>query len=213
MQVDKLLKLGLTGCAGSGKSEAAKTFSSLFVKVVDADRIARRLVEPHQPCYKQIVELFGPSSCGEDGRLDRRLMRKTMLNDAAAKQALESILHPLIRKELIAESKKAAAKTAYCVLMVPLLIESGMVDVVDRVLVLDCKEETCIKRLCARDRCGRQEARALIGEQMPQGERLKFAQFVIDNNGDKDALAKQVKGLHKRLLAEVKNGKTIDGHL
>lgn len=203
-----MLKLGLTGCAGSGKSEAAKVFSALSVHVIDADRIARQLVAPGQTCYQLISQHFGADVCIKNGQLDRRWLRTKMLADKASKQTLEKILHPPIREQLIAASCKIEAQAIYCVLMVPLLIESSMIELVDRVLVLDCKKETCIKRLCQRDHCSRHQARALIEEQMPPQERLQFAHFVVDNNADRKALARHIKELHQKLISDISNEKT-----
>lgn len=196
-----MLKLGMTGCAGSGKSEAASIFSSFGVEVIDADQVARQLVEIKRPCYERIVRHFGAAVCLEDGRLNRPLLRKKMLGEADSKRALEEIMHPAIREQLVAMGKKANPQSAYCVFVIPLLIESGMVDLVDSILVIDCDEETCIRRLRERDRCSPHEARALIRRQMPRQERLKYAHYIIDNNIGKAFMKRQLRELHKRLQA------------
>ena len=194
-----MLKLGLTGCAGSGKSEAAKVFSSLQVGLIDADRIARDLVEPGQPCYERIVEHFGASVLDTDGRLKRRMLRKKMLSEPSAKRELEAILHPPVRHKLIEVGERAQGTMPYYVFVVPLLIESGMVDIVDRILVIDCAKETCMQRLCSRDQCSRDEAYKLIEQQVPRKKRLEVADYVIDNNGHHETLVKQIQTLHRQL--------------
>ncbi|MBL4638741.1 MAG: dephospho-CoA kinase [Proteobacteria bacterium] len=130
-----MLKIGLTGGIASGKSTVCQLFSALGIEIIDADIIARQLVEPAQPCLKKIIQTFGNHVLLENGELDRAQLRQLIFADEKAKQELENILHPNIRQQLIKLSDDVSSP--YCILSIPLLVETDMTALVDRILVIN----------------------------------------------------------------------------
>lgn len=187
---DRPLRIGLTGGIASGKSVVAELFASRGVPVIDTDRIAREVVEPGEPALAQVVESFGDGILDEAGRLDRRALRERVFADPADRCRLEDILHPAIMAEL--ERQCAAAGGEYQVLVIPLLVEGGRSDAVDRVLVVDCPVETQLARLCRRDDETEAGARAILAAQASREERLAAADDVIVNDGSFEALEHRV---------------------
>jgi len=187
--------VALTGGIASGKSEVARRFAALGASVIDADQVAREIVSPHAPALEEIVAAFGPGVLDASGALDRAAMRALIFADDAARKRLESILHPRVRAELFAQSAKAAG--AYAMLMIPLLVETGDYDWVDRVLVVDIPRAQQIARAIARDRIAPSLAEAMIAAQATRAERLLAADDVIDNSGPPEALDAQVAELHR----------------
>ena len=187
------LRIGLTGGIASGKSTVARLFETHGVPVIDTDQIARDVVEPGQPALVAVVEAFGTGILAPDGRLDRPALRARVFADAGARQRLEAILHPAIRAELARRS--AAAGGPYQVWVIPLLVEGGRIDQVDRVLVVDCPVEMQLERLVARDGGSESSAQAILAAQASREQRLAAADDVIVNDGAEDALAPQVAAL------------------
>ena len=194
-----MLRIGLTGGIASGKSTVATLFAELGVPVIDTDVIARDVVKPGQPALQRIVEAFGPDVLNADGTLDRERMRARVFRDPDERRRLESILHPAILQEM--ERRSEAAGGLYQVLAIPLLVETGLANRVDRVLVVDTSEATQIERLRARDGSGEQEARAMLAAQATRAQRLARADDLIVNDGDRTALSAQVERLHDRYTA------------
>jgi dephospho-CoA kinase len=191
--------VGLTGGIGSGKSAAAGEFARLGATVVDTDAIARELTAPGGPAMASIEKLFGRKALDPDGGMDRDAMRNRVFADPAAKRALESLLHPMIREE--SERRIAAAAGRYVIHVVPLLVESGDPRRrADRVLVVDCPESVQLERVRARSGLPEAQVRAIMAQQAPRAARLAAADDVIDNSGGLDALARQVAALHARYL-------------
>lgn len=194
-----MLKVGLTGGIGSGKSTVAKIFSDLNIPVLDADEIAHRLVEKGQPALVQICREFGPDILGPNGSLNREKLRELVFSDTMQKQKLESILHPLIFDSIAAELKRLTAP--YCIISIPLLFETGMTQIVDRILVIDCPIETQIERVRARDKLTIERVQSIIDNQVSRTFRKAKADDVIDNTGSDYRLAEQVKKLHNLYLS------------
>ena len=191
--------VGLTGGIGSGKTTVAELFAHLGAGVVDTDEIARALTGPGQTAVGEIARRFGPQFATADGALDRARMRKLAFEDAREKTDLESILHPLIRRE--AERRAANSTAPYVILVVPLLFESGTYQTqVRRVLVVDSDQETRIERVRRRNYLPREEILAIMASQIGQAERLRRADDVIRNDGDLAALAARVAALHRKYL-------------
>ena len=191
--------VGLTGGIGSGKSAAADEFAQLGATVVDTDAIARELTERGGAALPHIKSLFGDAFVGAGGAMDRDAMRSRVFSDPVAKQALEGLLHPMIRAE--AERRTAAAEGSYVVQVVPLLVESGDYRKrVARVLVVDCPEEVQLNRVVARSGLSEREVRAIMAHQVSRAARLAAADDVIDNAGTLDALRRQVGALHARYV-------------
>jgi dephospho-CoA kinase len=194
-----VFKVGLTGGIGSGKSTVAGVFAALDVPVIDADQIAHQLVETGQPALKQIQQAFGDSVINSDGSLNRVALRENVFFDSEKKQRLESIMHPLIFKTITSEIEKLSSP--YCIIAIPLLLETGQIGFVDRVLVIDCPIETQIERVRHRDDLALETIHAIINSQVPRAFRRTHADDVIDNSGLKDRLAEQVKKLHNSYLS------------
>jgi len=189
--------VGLTGGIGSGKSAAADEFARLGASIVDTDAIARELTEAGGAALPHIKSLFGEAFLTAHGAMDRAAMRSRVFSDPAAKQALERLLHPLIRAE--ADCRIAAAPGPYVVYVVPLLIETGgQRDRVQRVLVVDAPEALQLERVRARSRLSDDEIRSIIAQQASRASRLAAADDLIDNAGTLDALRKQVAALDAR---------------
>jgi dephospho-CoA kinase len=160
-----VLTIGLTGGIASGKSTAASAFGALHVPMLNADQVARDVVARGTPALKRIREELGAQFLTADGELDRPKMRRHVFGDAAARRALERITHPAIRERMLAWRDAQAAP--YCILDVPILVESGMDALVDRVLVIDAPEEVQVERLRQRDRISAELAQQMLGAQAP----------------------------------------------
>lgn len=199
-----MLKIGLTGGIGSGKSTVCRLFAEFGVPIVDADLIARQLVEPGQPVLSLIAKSFGQQMLNQDGSLNRARLRDAVFTDADKKHELDGIMHPLVYAQIAAEVNTLTAD--YCMIAVPLLLESKNPYVVDRVLVIDCPVDVQIARVIARDKLTRQQVQAIIDSQMSRPERLSKADDVIENIAGPEQLAEQIKRLHNSytLLATVR---------
>jgi dephospho-CoA kinase len=191
-------RIGLTGGIASGKSTVAQLFRALGAPVVDADEIARDVVEPGQPLLARISGRFGTSVIAADGSLDRRALRDRVFADAQARADLESMMHPAILAELNRQADEA--RHPYVLLAIPLLVEKNLAGTVNRVLVVDCDESVQIRRLQARDGSTLAQAQAIIQAQAPRAARLHAADDVISNAGDIHTLRDQVFALHTRYL-------------
>lgn len=174
-------------------------FAALGVPVIDTDQVAREVVEPGRPGLQALTDAFGNEILQSDGRLDRRLLRQRVFADPAQRHRLEGLLHPLIRNRTL--ELAAAAGGRYQVLVVPLLAETGFAALVDRVLVVDCPEETQRRRLLARDAETAAQADRIMAAQLGRDARLAVADDVIDNAGSLDSTRRQVETLHQRYLA------------
>lgn len=191
----RTLRIGLTGGIASGKSAAARAFAALGVPVLDTDVIAREVVEPGQPGLVRIVAEFGEGVLGRDGRLDRAALRARVFSDPAARRQLEAMLHPAIWAGL--ERQSATAGGPYQVFVIPLLVESGARDAVDRVLVVDCATETQVRRLRERDGETDASARAMLAAQASREDRLAAADDVLDNDGTPEELRDKIAALDR----------------
>jgi dephospho-CoA kinase len=190
----------LTGGIGSGKSSVARLFEARGVAVIDADALAHELTAPGGAAIAAIRAAFGPEVIDARGALDRERMRQKAFADPAARKRLEAILHPMIRDE--SERRRAAATSAYVILMIPLLVESGDPRRrCDRVLVIDCPEEEQVRRVMLRSNLTRAEVTAIMATQASRDARLAHADDVIDNGGDPSRLEAQVETLHQRYVA------------
>ncbi len=191
--------VGLTGGIGSGKSVASGMFAELGAGIVDTDEISRALTAPGGAAIAPIRQGFGAEYVAADGGLDRARMRNLVFDDADAKRRLEGILHPRIRDHMRADV--AAARQPYVIAVIPLLFETGVcLDLLQRVLVVDCEESEQVRRASARSGLSAQEVRAIMAAQLPRAERLKRADDVLVNDGSIDALRPRVARLHARYL-------------
>ncbi len=192
--------VAITGGIGSGKTTVANQFAELGIEVVDADVIAREVVEPGTPALAAIADHFGSEVITPDGQLDRRRLRERVFTDPQAKGWLNALLHPLIRTEM--QHQCAAARSPYCLLVVPLLVENRLTALANRVLVIDVDEATQIERTCRRDGVSREQAQAILAAQASRAQRLAAADDVLDNqNGTPEAIKSRILALHETYLA------------
>lgn len=192
--------VAITGGIGSGKTTIANQFAELGIEIVDADVIAREVVEPGTPALAAIAAQFGPEMLDPQGRLDRRRLRERVFSDPDAKAWLNGLLHPLIRQEMLRQC--ANARSPYCLLVVPLLIENRLTQLANRVLVIDVDEATQIERTCRRDGVSRAQAEAILAAQASRAERLAAADDVLDNQNDAaDTIKRRILALHETYMA------------
>ena len=194
--------VGLTGGIGSGKSTVAEMFTALEIDLVDADVAAREVVAPGTPALAKIVEHFGPDILMADGSLDRRGLRRVIFHQEQEKHWLETLLHPLIRRWLTQQISNS--RSAYCLLISPLLLETGQAELVDRILVVDVSVETQIARTLARDGGEERTVRAIIAAQIERSQRLEHGDDIIDNELPVQPLRQRVETLHQQYLAMAK---------
>ncbi len=188
------MRVGLTGGIASGKSIVADMFADHGVPIIDTDLIARQIVMPGNPALDEIKVLFGDKIIADDGALDRSALRKLVFADTGQRRQLEAIMHPRIQQETIDQA--TAAGGDYQLIVVPLLTDSPLKDLVDRVLVVDCDQKTQIQRLLDRDDESLQQAQRILAAQASREERLAIADDVIDNDASLDATRSQVDTLH-----------------
>ena len=194
-------QVGLTGGIGSGKSTVADMFAALGARIVDTDLISHQLTQAHGQAIPEIRAAFGAQLIDQHGALDRARMRELVFGNPAEKSRLEAILHPLIYAQArqLATSPTSAP---YTLVVVPLLFESGRyAGWLQRVITVDCPEETQIARTIQRGNLDETAVRAIMAQQLGRDERLRLADDVIDNHGDLDDLKRQVVGIHNRLSA------------
>ena len=204
-----MLVIGLTGGIASGKSTVSKHLKSLGAVIIDADLLAREVVEPAQKGWQRIREYFGEEVFDTQGNLNRKKMAEIVFNDAGKRKALNDIIHPEViqkTKELIEKYKKEG-QAPLIVVDAPLLIEAGMHNLVDEVWVLNVKPEVQIQRVMERDNISRDSAIKRLKTQMPTEEKLKFAHRIIDNNLTLDQTIKQVeKFWHETVYKDKSDG-------
>ena len=194
-----MLKIGLTGGIGCGKTTVAKLFEQLKIPVIDADEIARQLVAIGQPALMRIQEVFGSDVFKPDGSLNREQLRELIFSDPEKKQRLESILHPLVYQSMQAMLEQLISP--YCIICIPLLFETNMTRFVDRILVVDCPVETQIERVRKRDNMTMERIQSIIDSQVSRTFRKAQANDLIDNSETDDRLAEEVKTLHNLYLS------------
>lgn len=201
--------VGLTGGIGSGKSTVAAEFVRLGIQQVDADIVARQVVEPGTAALEAIVQQFGEAIRSSDGQLDRSRLRQIVFNDETAKNWLNQLLHPLIRQEMLRQL--AEATSPYVLLVAPLLLENKLDQLVDAVLVVDVSEQTQINRTSVRDGSSESLVQSIMAAQCSREERLARANQVISNEGSSDTLPAKVAELHRIFLrmAEEKLAKSL----
>jgi dephospho-CoA kinase len=197
-----MLVIGLTGGIGSGKTTVANLFSALGVPLIDADVIARELVTAGSPVLNEIIDCFGADVLDTRGDLDRVRLRQRVFADPGQRQRLEAILHPRIRAEITRRIGRLDAP--YCIVSIPLLVETAQTDLVDRVLVVDCPPELQRERVARRDGWGEVEITGAMQAQATRARRLAAADDVIVNDRDLDALRDRVISLHRDYIEQAR---------
>ena len=195
-----MLTIGLTGGIGSGKSEVAGMFNQLGVPVIDADVIAHQLVEPGTEALTEITAAFGETILTSEGTLDRAKLAGIVFNKPDMKQQLETIIHPRVREQIKAY-KDAHKNEPYIIVVIPLLLESGQRDLVDRVLVVNAAETVRIQRVQSRDGRREEQIRSIMRNQADDAQRRAAADDNIDNSGSLDDLMISVRKLHQQYIS------------
>jgi len=198
-----MLKVGLTGGIGSGKSAVSSVFERLGIPVIDTDVIAHDLVNNNESILKQISDTFGPDLLKLNGELNRKKLAQLVFNKKENKQSLENILHPRIKSEVLRQIQRlntSQSPPAYLIIVIPLLIESDYHDIIDRILVVIADEAVRIARVQKRDNRSLSEIRAIINNQVDDSTRLDEADDIIENNSNINMIDKQVEDLHEKFL-------------
>ena len=190
-----VLKIGLTGGIGSGKSTACEIFSEFGVPVIDADIIAHNLVKPGMPVLQAIINEFGEGIVTKDGSLDRKKLRDQIFTNETDRKKLENILHPAIYNEIAHETEGIHSK--YCIIALPLLLETGASKIIDRILIINAPGELQLSRASIRDNVSKSDIEAIMHSQTSPDDRLAAADDIVNNDGDIDNLRRQICDLHR----------------
>ncbi|WP_430784856.1 dephospho-CoA kinase [Virgibacillus flavescens] len=192
------LIIGLTGSIASGKSTVSSMFREFEIPVVDADQIAREVVCPGEKAYTEIVDAFGEEILFDDKTIDRKKLGSYIFNDKAKRSTLNSIVHPAVRKEMLAQRDAFVTSGAKCVVLdIPLLFESKLTHFVDKTVVVFVDQATQLNRLMNRDKSSEDEARSRINSQISMDEKAHMADKVIDNNGTIEQTSYQLEEILK----------------
>ena len=194
-----MLLIGLTGGIGSGKTAVSDRFAALGVPIIDTDQLSRELVAPGEPALGEIRADFGPEILTDTGELDRPALRRRVFADPAARRRLEAILHPRIREAMLARVRSLNAP--YVILVIPLLLETGQQDLVDRILVVDTSPEAQRARVRQRDGLEDDQIDQMLAAQIDRNTRLAAADDLIRNDADLHTLDHAVARLHAKYLA------------
>ncbi|VAW35155.1 Dephospho-CoA kinase [hydrothermal vent metagenome] len=205
-----MIVAGLTGGVASGKSLVAEKLAQLGAVVIDADLIAREVLRPGEPAFDEVAEYFGKEVLTDNNEVDRKKLGAVIFNDKEKREALNRITHPRIRERMMArlarlrsDHTEDSERRKVVVLDIPLLIESELEDKVDCVIVVYADEETRLRRLIKRDSLTKEEARARIAAQIPLKEKLKAADYIIDNNGERSKTLKDTVGVFNAVTGKV----------
>ncbi|CAH1239147.1 DCAKD [Branchiostoma lanceolatum] len=201
-----MLLVGLTGSIATGKSTVSSMFKELGVPAVDADQIAKDVVEPGMPAFKKILAHFGPEILQEDGQLNRERLGQIIFSDKKQRKVLNSLTHPAIHRHMVWQVIKLFCQGhKYTILDIPLLFEtSNLHKYLHSTVVVSCEEETQLERLIARNHYEEDEARNRIQVQMPLSKKIELADHIIENSGDLQFTKEQVLVLHQRLCTSYK---------
>ncbi|MBW1745308.1 MAG: dephospho-CoA kinase [Deltaproteobacteria bacterium] len=197
----KTIKVAVTGNAGSGKTSVCNILKKMGAQVVFSDVIAREVVSPGTPTYKNVINFFGKRVLNENGFLNRKLLRSIIANDDSARKTLEKIVHPEIIKCIQLKMTEAEKNVkGFVFVEIPLLFELCLEDLFDLVITVSADYELRIERLMCRDKVSRYDAKSLFSLQMPEEQKIKRAEFVIKNNGSIEHLIKSVEVLYSELI-------------
>lgn len=199
----KILKIAVTGSAGSGKSLVCRRLGQIGVKTLDCDKIARQVVEPGTQGFNEVVELFGRSIIQEQGTLDRARLRNKIVRDPKMRKQMEDILHPRIMKEMLVQMETAVYPDKQAVAVeVPLLFETGMDRLFDVTIMVMADDHDLVRRISKRDTVSQTDAQKMLGLQMSQQEKSQRADHVIANRGTLPELFDSVDDLFDRIQKE-----------
>ncbi len=198
-----MIKVGLTGGIGCGKSTVSKNFASKGISIIDADKIAHNIIAPETKALKEIIVAFGKSLLQKDGSLNRAALKKQVFSDTKKLLRLEAILDPkiyaAIEKQLV-KSEALANTSRYIIADIPLLLEKNYNKLFDYIVVVDCLPEQQIKRIQQRDNMKLEIIQSIIDKQISREKRLKQATHILDNSGSKEQLLLQIEALHQEFI-------------
>jgi len=198
-----MLKIGLTGGIGSGKTAVSDQFQRLGINIIDTDIISRELINHNQALQKKIVAVFSNKVVDATGTIDRKKLARVVFSSKEKKQQLENILHPAIREQVrqqIQSFSLLSPPPEYLIVVIPLLLETGFTDLIDRILVVMADENVRVKRIRQRDNRTLAEIHAIINSQTNDDKRTREADDIIENNNSFKQLEPQVRQLHKKYL-------------
>jgi len=198
-----MLKIGLTGGIGAGKTTVSDLFAELdpskkLLAIIDTDIIARQVVELNKPTYHKIVKEFGEPILNDDKTINRTALAEIIFSDSQAKKTLESITHPAI--EAAVKSEIAKLEVNYCIIVIPLLFETKSNYQLDRILLIEADKDKRVKRTIKRDGSSQEKVALIMQSQMPVEKKRQHANDIIQNNGNREALKEQVLKLHQLYL-------------
>ena len=198
-----MLNIGLTGGIGSGKTAVSDQFQRLGINIIDTDIISRELMNHDQAVLKKVVEVFSDKVLDGKGAVDRKKLAQIVFSNKKQKQQLENILHPAIRNEVNQQIQSFSQHNnppKYLIVVIPLLLETGFTDLIDRILVVIAGENIRVERIKQRDNRTLAEIRAIISSQVDDEKRIRAADDIIENNNNFKQLESQVRILHKKYL-------------
>jgi dephospho-CoA kinase len=202
-----VLKIAITGGAGSGKSTVARMFAELGAEVLDADQVSREAVVVGAPAWQELRRLYGEDYFNPDGTLNRSRLAQRVFNDPEERRRLEGLIHPLVVQEIMARAAALEGRGVQLVMVeVPLLYESGREAGFDRVVVVSAPEPERIRRLRERDRRGEAEIRGILQAQWPLKDKVARADYVVDNGGELGRTRQQVKNIWEKLKNQLDTG-------
>jgi dephospho-CoA kinase len=208
--IKKVFKVGVTGGAGSGKSSVCNRLKELGIKIISSDALAREAVAPGSAAHKKILNYFGEKVVLSDGKLNRQMLRRIIVNDGAARRSLEQFIHPEISKLMhrkIAQAEQNGDRVV--AVEVPLLFELGMEKQFDIVVVVSADRKVRVKRLMDRDNVSREDAEELLNVQMPDQEKVKRGGFILSNNGSVKQLISSVDRFYEKFLKNTEKGSKV----
>lgn len=193
--------IGLTGNIGTGKSTVAKMFNELGAQIIDADRVARDIVEPNKPAWTEIVNYFGEKILNKDRTINRKKLGEIVFKDEEKRLKLNNITHPKIMKKIRSFVNECKKKNASAVIIEAALIveKGGLKDLIDALIVVSSNEERQLQRIKTRDKIDLGEARSRIKSQLPISEKIKYADFIINNSTNLEETRKQVNKIWRNL--------------
>jgi dephospho-CoA kinase len=196
-----MLIVGLTGGVASGKTVASQVLKEEGAYIIDADQIARELVQPHQPAWNELIRAFGKEILQEDGSLHRKKLADKVFADPKQRKRLNQILHPRIKEEMDRRTKEIGQKDPEAIVVIdaPILVELGVHHEMDKLIVVTSTETQQIERLKDRDGLSPEEALRILSSQMPLGEKVKLADFVIGNEGSFEETKKRAREVFREL--------------
>lgn len=194
--------IGMTGGIGSGKNQVAEMFNQLGFYTIDSDVSSRKVMEKGEPAYEKIVSFFGKDILDEQGNILRKKLGDIVFNNKEKLKILENIVHPAIYEYEKKERSKIYGRNDKAVVIThaALIIESKSIDKYDALIVISCPNEMQVKRVMKRDNCSKEKAKNIVSHQMPNEERLKYADFIIDNSSSLDDLYNEVKRVHNLIM-------------